>query len=166
QEFAKDKIARVIRYSGKNYLIGIPTCNELVARNDEESTSTLNDKIANYLDIPFMLVDIEEAKEYINQILYYILCLYGYLVNRQKAVVTITDNKGGSINMSLIQKECIKACPLCGYYSEKKPYLHITTPNKDQRFTALDIISIYNSKVNTKCKIETASDNTGTYYRK
>ncbi|RIB20196.1 hypothetical protein C2G38_2035463 [Gigaspora rosea] len=40
-----------------------------------------------------MPVDIEKAKEYINQISYYILCLYGYLVNGQKAVVTITDIK-------------------------------------------------------------------------
>ena len=48
----------------------------------------------------------------------------------------------------------------------KKPYLRIVTPNKDQRFTALDIISSYNSKVDPECKIETASDDTGTYYRK
>ncbi|CAG8766348.1 30603_t:CDS:1, partial [Racocetra persica] len=81
QEFAKDKIARVIRYSGENYLIGIPTRDELVARNDEGLTSTLNNKIANHLDIPFMLVNIEEAKEYINQIPYYILHLYRYLIN-------------------------------------------------------------------------------------
>ncbi|CAG8498543.1 15494_t:CDS:2 [Cetraspora pellucida] len=66
--------------------------------------------------------------------------------------------------MSLIQKECIKAYPLYGYYLEKKPYLHITTPNKDQKFTALDIISIYNSKVNIEYKIETALDDIGIYY--
>ena len=40
-----------------------------------------------------MSVDIEEAKEYINKILYYVLHLYGYLVNSQKAVVTITGIK-------------------------------------------------------------------------
>ena len=80
-----------------------------------------------------MLVDIEESKEYIYGIPHYILRLYGYLVNGQKAVVTITgikvffdirvpkntsiskfwskikeilatgkDNKGGTVNMSLI----------------------------------------------------------------
>ncbi|PKB98390.1 DNA/RNA polymerase, partial [Rhizophagus irregularis] len=34
------------------------------------------------------------------------------------------------------------------------------------RFTALDIISNYNSEADPECKIETASDDTGTYYRK
>src|SRR4051794_30629379 len=68
--------------------------------------------------------------------------------------------------MSLIRKECIKAYPICGYHAKKKLYLHIVTPNKDQRFTAFDIISNYNSKIDPKCKIETASDDTGTYYRK
>ncbi|CAI2196113.1 19895_t:CDS:1, partial [Funneliformis geosporum] len=175
----------------------IPTRDELVVRNDEGSTSTLNDEIANHRDIPFMPVDIEEAKEYINNIPHYILRLYGYLVNGQKAVVAITgikvffdirvpnnksipkfwskikgilatgkDDSGNTVNMNLIQMECIKAYPIRGYYTEKKPYLRIVTPNKDLRFTALDIISSYNSKVNLECKIETASDDTGTYYRK
>ncbi len=62
-------------------------------KNDEGSTSTLNDEIANYRDIPFMLADVEEAKEYINNIPYYILHLYGYLINGQKTVITITGIK-------------------------------------------------------------------------
>jgi hypothetical protein len=143
-EAEKDKMeGQVIRYSGTNYLIGIPTRDELVVRNDEGLTPTLNDKIANHRDIPFMPVNIEEAKEYINNILHYILRLYGYLVNSQKAVVTITgikvffdirvpdntsipkfwskikgilttgkDGGGGTVNMNLIQMECIKAYPI------------------------------------------------------
>ncbi|GES95224.1 ribonuclease H-like domain-containing protein [Rhizophagus clarus] len=62
-------------------------------RNDEGSTSILKDEIANHRDIPFMPVDIEEAKEYINKTPHYILRLYGYLVNGQKAVVVITGIK-------------------------------------------------------------------------
>ncbi|POG66680.1 hypothetical protein GLOIN_2v1482189 [Rhizophagus irregularis DAOM 181602=DAOM 197198] len=124
-----------------------------------------------------MPVDIGEAKEYFNQIPHYILRLYGYLVNGQKAVVAIIGikvffdirvpnntsipkfwskvkgilatgkyNEGKTVNMNLIQMECIKAYPIRGYHAEKKPYLHIVTPNKDLRFTALDIISSYNSK--------------------
>ncbi|RGB41248.1 hypothetical protein C1646_752310 [Rhizophagus diaphanus] len=65
----------------------------VVVRNDEGSTPTLNNKIANHQNILFMPVDIEEAKEYINQIPHYILRLYGYLINGQKAVVTITGIK-------------------------------------------------------------------------
>ncbi|GBB97285.1 hypothetical protein RclHR1_29590002 [Rhizophagus clarus] len=68
--------------------------------------------------------------------------------------------------MNLIWMEYIKAYPIRGYHAEKKPYLRIVAPNKDLRFTALDIISSYNSKVDPECKIETASDDTGTYYRK
>src|SRR4051812_8594681 len=93
-EAEKDKMGgQVIRYSDTNYLIGIPTHDELVARNDEGLTSILKDEIANHQDIPFMSVDIEEAKEYINNTSYYILRLYRYLVNDQKAVVAITGIK-------------------------------------------------------------------------
>ena len=68
--------------------------------------------------------------------------------------------------MNLIQMECIKAYPIRDYYAKKKPYLRIVTPNRDKRFTTLDIISSYNSKINPECKIETASDDTCTYYCK
>ena len=40
-----------------------------------------------------MPADVKKAKEYINQIPHYILRLYGYLINGQKAVVTITGIK-------------------------------------------------------------------------
>ncbi|GES87702.1 DNA polymerase family B-domain-containing protein [Rhizophagus clarus] len=168
-EAEKDKKGQVIRYSNEDYLVGIPSRDELAMRNDESLTSILKDEIANHRDIPFMPVDIEEAKEYINKTPHYILCLYRYLVNGQKAVVTITgikvffdirvpnnanipkfwskikgilatgkDSSGKTVNMNLIQMECIKAYPIRGY----------------------------NSKVDPECKIETTSDDTGTYYRK
>ncbi|RGB29534.1 hypothetical protein C1646_766508 [Rhizophagus diaphanus] len=197
-EAKKNKTSgQVIRYRSENYLMGIPTLDKLVVRNDGGSTSTLNEEIANYQGIPFMPVDIGEAKEYFNQIPHYILRLYGYLVNGQKAVIIITgiklffdirvssntsipkfwskvksilatekDNERKTVNMNLIQMECIKVYPIRGYHAEKKPYLRIITPNKDLRFTALDIILNYNSKVDPECKIEIALDDTGTYYRK
>ena len=86
-------IGQVIRYGGGNYLIGIRNHDKYAVKNDEGSTSTLNDEITNHRDIPFMPADVKEAKEYINQIPHYILCLYGYLINSQKAVVTITGIK-------------------------------------------------------------------------
>ncbi|GBC33330.2 DNA polymerase family B-domain-containing protein [Rhizophagus irregularis DAOM 181602=DAOM 197198] len=172
-EVEKDKTSgRVIRYGSENYLSGLPTRDELVARNNGGSTSTLNDEIANHRGIPFMPVDIGEAKEYFNQIPHYILRLYGntsipkFWSKVKGILATGKDNEGKTVNMNLIQMECIKAYPIRGYYAEKKPYLRIVTPNKDLRFTALDIISSYNSKVDPECKIETASDDTGTYYRK
>ncbi|PKK61987.1 hypothetical protein RhiirC2_791035 [Rhizophagus irregularis] len=66
-EAEKDKKGQVICYSNEDYLVGIPSRDELAIRNDESSTSILKDEIANYRDIPFMSVDIEEAKEYINK---------------------------------------------------------------------------------------------------
>ena len=83
----------MIRYGGENYLIGIQNCDKYAIENNERLTSTLNDKIANHQDIPFMPADVKEAKEYINQISHYILRLYRYLINGQKAVVTITSIK-------------------------------------------------------------------------
>ena len=47
-EAEKEKVGQVLRYSGENYLMSIPTCDELVARNDEGSTSILEDEIANH----------------------------------------------------------------------------------------------------------------------
>ncbi|SRR6266498_2250933 len=81
-EAEKNKmIGQMIRYSDENYLMSILICDDLVLRNDEGSILTLNDEIVNYQDIPFMLTDVKEAKEYINQIPHYILRLYGYLIN-------------------------------------------------------------------------------------
>ena len=86
-------IGQVIRYGGGDYLIGIGNRDKYAVKNDEGSTSTLNDEIANHRDIPFMSANVEEAKEYINQIPHYILRLYGYLIKDQKAVVTIIGIK-------------------------------------------------------------------------
>src|SRR6266496_198028 len=153
-----EKVGQVFRYSGGNYLIGIGNCDKYAVKNDEGSTSTLNDEIVNYRDIPFMPADVEEAKEHINQIPHYILRLYGYLINGQKAVVTITsikvffdihvpdnasipkfwskvksilatgkDSRGSTVNMNLIQMECIKAYPICGYHMKKAIFPYCCT---------------------------------------
>ncbi|RIB10075.1 hypothetical protein C2G38_2043783 [Gigaspora rosea] len=197
-EAEKDKIeGQVILYSGENYLNGIPTRDDIAVKNDEGVTAILEDAISKHQGILFMPVDIEEAKEYINQIPHYVLRLYVSLISGQKAVVTITgikvffnirvpdnasipkfwskvkgilsigeNSRGGTVNMNLIRMECIKAYPICSYHAKKKLYLRIITPNKDQRFTALDIISSYNSKADQESRLETASDDSSTYYHK
>ncbi|GES80527.1 ribonuclease H-like domain-containing protein [Rhizophagus clarus] len=166
-EAEKDKKSQVIRYSNEDYLVGIPSRDELAMRNDEDSTSILKDEIANYQDIPFMPVDIEEAKEYINKTPIIFSAFMGIsLMARKQLSPLLASSSGKTVNMNLIWMEYIKAYPIREYHAEKKPYLRIVTPNKDLRFTALDIISSYNSKVDPECKIETASDDTGTYYHK
>src|SRR5439155_21748463 len=62
-------------------------------------------------------------------------------------LATRKDSRGSTVNMNLIQMKCIKAYSICGYHAEKKLYLHIVAPNRYKRFTALNIISSYNSKV-------------------
>ena len=160
-EAKKEKVGQVFYYSGENYLMGIPTRDKLVARNDESSTSILEDEIANHWDIPFIPADVEEAKEYINQIPHYILRLYGYLINGQKAVLIITgikvffdicvpnnasipkfwskvksilatgkDSRGNTVNINLIQMECIKAYSIRGYHAEKSCISVLSHPIK------------------------------------
>ncbi|CAB5202215.1 unnamed protein product [Rhizophagus irregularis] len=172
-EKEKTSLGQVIRYGGENYLAGFSTRNKLAMRNDEGSTSTLKVEIANHRDIPFVSYDIEEAKENVNKIPHYVLRIYGHLVNGQKAVVTITGIKvffdiRVPENAS-IPKFWSKIKHLLATEKDSqgnRSYLRIIAPNKDIRFTALDIISNYNSKVDQENRIETASDDTGTYYRK
>ena len=89
----KEKVSQILCYSSENYLMSIPTRDELVVRNNKGSTLIFEDEIANHRDIPFIPVDIEESKEYIYRTPHYILHLYGYLINGQKAVVAITGIK-------------------------------------------------------------------------
>ncbi|RIA84090.1 hypothetical protein C1645_832799 [Glomus cerebriforme] len=70
-EKEKTSSGQVISYGGENYLASISTRDKLAMRNDEGLTSILKDEIANHQNIPFMSVDIEEAKEYINKTLLY-----------------------------------------------------------------------------------------------
>ncbi|CAB4488495.1 unnamed protein product [Rhizophagus irregularis] len=172
-EKEKTLLGQVIKYGGENYLAGFSTRNKLAMRNDEGSTSTLKVEIANRRDIPFVSYDIEEAKENVNKIpiMFFESMDISLMARRQSSpllhlLATEKDSQGNRVNMNLIQRECIKAYPIRGYHVEKKSYLRIIAPNKNIRFTALDIISNYNSKVDQENRIETASDDTGTYYRK
>ena len=80
----------VVRYDGEDCLIGIPTRNDIVAENDEGLTAILEDALSKRQDIPFMAVDVEESTKFINGQAWYVLRLYGPLINGQKAVVTIS----------------------------------------------------------------------------
>ena len=190
------KINNLFRYTGENYLPGIPTRNDIVAENDEGLTEILENALINRQNIPFMPVDIEESNEYINQTPHYVLRLYGPLINGQKAVVTITgikvffdicvpDNKDArffeseiktifankkdeekTVDVSKIRIEHIKAFPICGYHMEKKSYLRVFTPNTFQRKIALNIIRNYKSEKQSSLILETASDDRSAYYRK
>jgi hypothetical protein len=55
-------------------------------------------------------------------------------------MVSGKDNGRETINMSLIQMECAKAYPIRDFHAEKKELLLYFTPEKDQKFTTLEII--------------------------
>ncbi|CAG8784978.1 19514_t:CDS:1, partial [Dentiscutata erythropus] len=80
------------------------------------------------------------------------------------------DGEGGTVDMTELQTEHIKAFPIRGYYKEKKPYVRIITTTSKQRSIALNIILKYNSEITSsdidKSKLETASDDLSAYYRK
>ncbi|CAB4401224.1 unnamed protein product [Rhizophagus irregularis] len=92
-EAEKDKNGQVIRYSSKKYLTGIPTRDDIVAKNDDPEgsglTAVLEDALSNCQEIPFMAVDIEGSSQKINGKYCYVLRLYSSLINGQKAVVTL-----------------------------------------------------------------------------
>ncbi|CAG8759098.1 13624_t:CDS:1, partial [Dentiscutata erythropus] len=144
----KDKMKRqVIRYSGKNYLMGIPTHDNLVTENNEGLTAILEDALSKHQDIPFMAIDVQESTEFTNGQAWYVLRLYGPFINGQKAVVSITgiqvffnilvpdeestdtfEAKIRGILSNAIKSfeiEHIKTFPFRGYHAEKKSYLRI-----------------------------------------
>ncbi|RHZ43910.1 hypothetical protein Glove_804g8 [Diversispora epigaea] len=143
-----------------------------------------------------MPIDIEEYNEYINNIPNYVLRIYGYLVDGQKAVVTISgikvffdirvpDNKNidvfeieiknilangkderGVVDMTNLRTEHIKAFPISRYYKEQKPHIRIVTTDIKQRSIALAIILNYNLEITDEHKLEAVSDDLRAYYRK
>ncbi|CAB4384671.1 unnamed protein product [Rhizophagus irregularis] len=84
---------QVIRYSGEKYLTGIPTRDDIVAENDDpeglELTAILDNAPFSCQEIPFMAIDNEGSSQKINGKYCYVLHLYGFLINGQKAVVTL-----------------------------------------------------------------------------
>ncbi|RHZ47832.1 hypothetical protein Glove_566g69 [Diversispora epigaea] len=171
-------------YNGEDYLLFRPSRNIIIAENDDYGLiATIKRALITGEDIPFMSLDIEEYNEYINNISHYVLRLYGYLVNGQKAVVTISgikvffdirvpDNEKTKLFESKIRDILTKGKNdnrETDYQPEKKTYLRIVTTTSKQRKIALDIILKHNSKIEEtkrRCTLETASDDTTAYYRK
>nr|CAG8573485.1 6797_t:CDS:2 [Entrophospora candida] len=191
------KVSEVYRYNGRDYLPVHPSRNMIITEIDDYgSMATIKQALVNGEDVPFMPIDIEEYNEYINNIPHYVLRIYGYLVDGQKAVVTISgikvffdirvpDNKNidvfeieiknilangkderGVVDMTNLRTEHIKAFPISRYYKEQKPYIRIVTTDIKQRSIALAIILNYNLEIVDEHKLETASDDLRAYYRK
>ncbi|RIB01986.1 hypothetical protein C2G38_2229117 [Gigaspora rosea] len=82
---------QLIRYSSENYLTRLPTRDNIVAKNNESLSVILNNTLAKRKEFPFMAVDFEGSSEKIGEKNHYILRLYGFLINGQKAVVTLAN---------------------------------------------------------------------------
>ncbi|GBB87524.1 hypothetical protein RclHR1_00140028 [Rhizophagus clarus] len=173
---------QVIRYSGKKYLTGIPTLDDIVAENDDLGlTAILENALSNCQEIPFMAIDSEGSSEKIEGKYCYVLRLYSSLINGQKAVVTLlgirvffdvrvpdgespVECEARVRDILLFAKvetrkiEHIKAFPFRGYHTEKKSYLRIYTSGTGKRKTAMQAIQDNN--------YETASDDMYSFHRK
>ncbi len=57
--------------------------------NDKGLIVILEDALSKQQDIPFMVIENEGSTERINGIYYYVLYLYDYFINGQKALVTL-----------------------------------------------------------------------------
>ena len=89
-EVKKDKMeGQMIHYSSGNYLNYISNHDNIVIENDKRLTAILEDVLSKQQDILFMVINIKEFTKFINGKVPYILCLYGLLINSQKAVVSI-----------------------------------------------------------------------------
>ncbi|GES94266.1 DNA polymerase family B-domain-containing protein [Rhizophagus clarus] len=171
---------QVIRYSGKNYLPGIPTRDDIVAENDGGLTAILKDALSSCQEIPFMAVDFGGSSEKIGKKNRYVLRLYGSLINGQKAVVTLTGiqvffdirvpekESADDFKVKIDEILCstinaykivpIRAFPFHGYHTEKKLYLRVFTHATGDRKKAFQAIQDNN--------FETASDDISSLYRK
>ncbi|RIA99209.1 hypothetical protein C1645_811681 [Glomus cerebriforme] len=89
-EAEKDKMkGQVIRYSGEKYLSSILTLDDIVAENDEGLTAILDDTLFNCQKFSFMAIDSKGSSKKIKGMYHYVLCLYGHLINGQKALITL-----------------------------------------------------------------------------
>ncbi|CAI2199367.1 9106_t:CDS:2, partial [Funneliformis geosporum] len=100
--------------------------------------------------IPFMAIENEGSTERINGIYRYVLCLYGYLINSQKALVTLKDIQV-FFAILIPDGETPDKC-------EEKSYLQIYTNGTGERKKAIQAIQENN--------FETASDDLYSFHRK
>jgi len=71
----------VICYFNRNYLTGILTQDDIVAENNERLFAILNNALAKWKKISFIAINFEGLLEKIDKKNYYILYLYGSLIN-------------------------------------------------------------------------------------
>ncbi|RIB01728.1 hypothetical protein C2G38_2229850 [Gigaspora rosea] len=162
-QISESKEVSAFYYNGEDYLPTHPSRNIIITKNDDYgSTVTIKRALITREDIPFMPVDIEKYNEYINNIPHYVLRLYGYLVNGQKAVVTISeikvffdirvpDNENTKLFESKIKDILVKGKNVEGETVE---------------MTELRIEYVKAFPIRDEHKLETASDDLRAYYRK
>ena len=78
------------RYDGAEFLVSIPSRNEIIAEYDNGMTAILQQSLSGKQPIHFMPTEVSDDTKYINRVSTYILRITGSLINGQKAVVNIT----------------------------------------------------------------------------
>src|SRR5436190_3766490 len=153
------------RYDGAEFLVSIPSRNEIIAEYDNGMTAILQQSLSGKQPIHFMPTEVSDDTKYINRVSTYILRITGSLINGQKAVVKITgirpffdaevpENYSPSSFKTILARilsitlkstskfgfEDIRAYSLRGYHTEKRAYIRITTWNHFDRYNALKAI--------------------------
>ena len=144
------------RYVDAEFLVSIPSCHEIVAEYDNGMTAILQQSLSSKQPIHFMPTEVsDDTSKYVNGVFSYILRITSTLINEQKAVVNITGIKPffdvvvpEEIPLSMFKTKLVKilsnilnstskfeiktisAYSLQGYYTEKKPYIHMRTWNQ------------------------------------
>jgi hypothetical protein len=155
----------LVYYNNAGFLASIPPRNDIVAEFDNGITAILQQCLSAKQPVHFMPTEVSNDTKYINGISTYILCITGFLINGQKAVVNITgirpffdakvpENYSPSLfkttlarilsitlkNTSKFGFEDIRAYPLRGYHTEKRAYIRITTWNHFDQYNALKAV--------------------------
>ncbi|RHZ80864.1 hypothetical protein Glove_131g75 [Diversispora epigaea] len=163
----------------------VPTHSDIISKCNNGLTAILQRNLSDKQPMRFMPNDVRDAIEYINGISTYILRIYDTLINGQKVRVDITSIKPffdivvpGRKQLTIFKSNLVKiisktlkgtskfrikivdAFPVCGYHTEEKQYIRVTTWNQYDQFNTLKTVRDAN--------LETASNdlNKQYYYQK
>ncbi|RIB18258.1 hypothetical protein C2G38_2310958 [Gigaspora rosea] len=125
--------AQLEQYGGGITLAEIPSHGDIISEYDNGLTAILQQSLSDKQPIYFMPNDMSDVIEYIKNVLIYILCIHGTLINGQKARLVKIISGAEKIDKSKFGIKVTHAYPIRGYNIEKKAYIHIITWNHYDR---------------------------------
>ncbi|GBB86618.1 hypothetical protein RclHR1_01300003 [Rhizophagus clarus] len=151
-----DRSRTLTCYNGACPLVGIPSCNDIVAEFDNGMTAILQQSLSDKQPIHFMSTEVSDDIEGYSFYILYVEVPKNHSSSSLKTIlarILLITLK----NTTKFGFENIRAFPLQGYHIEKKVYICVRTWNYFDRYNALKAVR--------EVRIHTASDdlNYGTY---